>query len=306
MFGRLFGGQGSFLAEILNLMNGDTQLFGHSLGRPSAIATDLRNFGGGPIGASRGDVVGVADPSYHSVMKHFAPTAFNVATVEFLGDGGIGERLGLIADEIDDGCGGLDGFVLGTWMIDGEKGRGACFPMNFHVNGSVIDDAAESHVLDQNAKEAFLILVGGGRRVPESGEIFGESRDVFSLQGGESEGGFVLLRLEVALNLTQDEEFVIPLRFQATRDEAVFGFDDVELAGGAFRLVARSFKTQVPMTRESHAISFNFFKSLERDFQMGGLERFKECLGDGDVDGGTLDILAGGGGEFFPTIIAQV
>lgn len=175
--------------------------------------------GVGPLGQAVGMSSGVADPSYHCVMEHFASTASNVSTVEFFGDGGIGERLGFVADEIDDGCGGLDDFVLGAWMIDGEKGRGPCFPVNFHVNGSVIDDAAESHVLDQNAKEAFLVLVGGGRRVPESGEIFGESSDVFSLQGCESEGGFVLLRLEVALNLAQDDQFVIPFSFQASRDD---------------------------------------------------------------------------------------
>src|SRR5207244_4423066 len=133
----LLSAEDSLTSEVVNLVNREAEFFSDHLGGESAVAAPPRELRGRGVGASRGDFVTVADPLDHAGMELLPSSAQEVEAVELLSDFPIWQDLCFLAHEVDDGWRCLNGLIRRSWMVDGELGGSACFPVDLDTNGGI-------------------------------------------------------------------------------------------------------------------------------------------------------------------------
>src|SRR5207244_10656524 len=93
----------------------------------------------------------------------------------------------------------------------------------------------------QRAQQLLAITIGGGRRRPHPPQILAEALDNRALGGGQALRSTMLALFEFALGGGDCGELLLPVSFQATRDQAVLRVDCAVAALRATRFVASSF-----------------------------------------------------------------
>jgi hypothetical protein len=105
----------------------------------------------------------------------------------------------------------------------------------------------QEHAVDQQAQQLLPIGSRGGWRRPHAGRVLGQRKDLLAIIVAQDDLLSATPARVLTLELLERAQSVFPLRLQCSRDEPILRFDHVVLATCAFRLIACSFQSQLPL-----------------------------------------------------------
>ena len=148
---------------------------------------------------------------------------------------------------------------------------------------------ADGDVLQQGAQQLLAVLVGGGRRRPQSVEVISEGEDGLLLLRREGFRPRGLSAGKFGLGVGQLLQGVVPFAFQGAGNQPVVGVDGPVTALGSAGPVAGLFDLPSPLGQRRIVAVLELPGGGQAGLQRGRRERRQERLGDRGVDRDATD-----------------
>src|ERR1019366_4780409 len=171
-----------------------------------------------------GDAVALADGGHVSGGERHSGGGAALLLAGHLGDDRVVVVGGQPADQLDGvfaGAVGRPGF--------GEVGAGfagqPAFPVQDQACGAGLLAGGDDDIVQQRVQDFFAVAVGGGRRVPQRGQVAARGQDLSAFACAELDGAGSLAAIQFSVGVAGGDEGGFPFGFQAAGHAPVFRID---------------------------------------------------------------------------------
>ena len=145
-------------------------------------------------------------------------------------------------------------------------------PANVEQELARLVEPFHGDVLDQQSQEPFFVPGGRGGRIPQTGQVLGQSEDFRSLLFCDGNAATVLKICKVPLDFLQASECFVPTLFEGRGNQPITRIHLFVAALGKLGLIVGALDTHSPLPIQAFITLLQFVEYIQGDVDMIGVD----------------------------------